>query len=153
VLRSLDSPKGKQSATDESDDMEMTDEEMAAFRTDRRPDQGEIVVRYSGSDKKQPKPKESQAKSKKKFPKSLQKALKPSKKKVSDASKKSASDVKEAFSPDSKIKPEEFQHKTKVPSVAPPTPPPTPATGASIAPSEESKHTCSVVTYMYMFIL
>ncbi len=154
VLNSLDIPPPDQPV---DDNLDMTEEDLAQFQVENKPREAEIVVRYSAKDPPPPMSSystvgelaESEARKKKKegrkLSKSIQKALKPGKKKVSDSKKQSASDIKEAFSgPEMGFKP---QFKTnplqKIPGILPATPPPTPATGASIAPSEESEYMCT----------
>ncbi len=155
VLNSLDSSTPDQPVVD--DNLDMTEEDLAQFQVDNKPPEAEIVVRYSAKDPPPPissystvgELAESDARKKKKegrkLSKSIQKALKPGKKKVSDSKKQSASNIKEALSgPEMGFKP---QFKTnplqKIPGLLPATPPPTPATGASIAPSEESECMCT----------
>lgn len=129
-------------------------------------DEGDIVVRYSG--KKQStryeqmrttpgitssdystvnELAESEERKKKKkvrkISKSIQNALKPRKKKDSDPSREPDTNTKEFVGPEMGFKPQfksnPLQRLSGVDTSFPPTPPPTPATGASIAPSEESK--------------
>ena len=85
-----------------------------------------------------------QRKKGRKMPKSIQNALKSGKKKVGDSSpvKKPS---KGAFSGLGNMG---FKSKSKVNPLLnvriPPTPPPTPATGASIAPSDEGIYICDI---------
>lgn len=153
-MKSLDSlPPEEGNKQRLSDNFDMTEEDLANFQVESNPPEEDIVVRYSATEQPVPTSSystvgeiaESDARKKKKedrkLSKSIQKALKPGKKKVSDSKKQSSSDIKEAFSgPEMGFKP---QFKTnplqKIPGILPATPPPTPATGASIAPSEEGK--------------
>ncbi len=157
VLKSLDIPPPEDINQQRlSDNFDITEEDLANFHVDSKPPEEEIVVRYSATEADQSLPTssystvgelaESDARKKKKedrkLSKSIHKALQPGKKKVSDSKRQSASDIKEAFSgPEMGFKP---QFKTnplqKIPGILPATPPPTPATGASIAPSEEGRN-------------
>ncbi len=150
VLKSLDSLPPEESKQQRlSDNFDMTEEDLANFQVDSKPPEEEIVVRYSGTEQQIPAPSYStvgeiaeiderkKKKEDRKLSKSIYKALKPEKE--SDTNK-SSSDIKAFSGPEMGFKP---QFKTnplqKVPGILPATPPPTPATGASIAPSEEGK--------------
>lgn len=175
ALKALETDKNLEQAVALPDDLDMTEEDLANFNEEPRPrstnepvvsDEGDIVVRYSGTDqsaspqKKMPDSlitssdystvnelAEREEKKKKKrsrnLSKSIQNALKPGKKKVGDSSKRTNS-TQQAFSgPEIGFKPQfksnPLQHLAGADARIPPTPPPTPATGASIAPSEDSE--------------
>ena len=171
VLKSFDEIPAEISPQDDQDDLDMTDEDLAHFHNDHKPEDDEIVVRYTDSKKPPPastaknpesqllqastystvgeiEEKEAKKKKKKdrKLQKSIQNAFKPSKptkgKKVGDSSAQPAAGVKKGFSggPEMGFKPQFKSNPLQnIPGIAPPTPPPTPATGASIAPTDESK--------------
>ena len=176
ALKALETDKNPKQAPDLSDDLDMTDEDLAIFKPEEsRPlstneplvsDEGDIVVRYSRADQSVSPQKNTpdsriassdystvnelaereerkKKKHSRKLSKSIQNALKPGKKKVADSSKQSNS-IQKAFSgPEMGFKPQfksnPLQRLTGADAHIPPTPPPTPATGASIAPSEDSE--------------
>ena len=181
VLKSFDEVPAEISPQANLDDLDMTDEDLAQFHNDQKPEDDEIIVRYTDSKKPPPastakdpdgqllqasaystvgeiEEKEAKKKKKKdrKLQKSIQNAFKPSKptkgKKVRDSSAQPVADVKKAFSggPEMGFKPQFKSNPLQnIPGISPPTPPPTPATGASIAPTDESKYMSVVCIYKF----
>lgn len=160
TLQSLNTSLPSQSGNivDEQDaDLSMTEEELALFSGDKpsntTPDES-IVVRYSGPEAINPlvvqdKPDEpgystvqevammeerKEQKLGRKISKSLTKAIKSGSGVQGKSSKKGFDDNAMGFKPQFRSNPLQ-----RLGGSIPPTPPPTPATGASIAPSDESK--------------
>ena len=149
-----DKPKAANEGNDEGP-LEFDDAGIELFENKAAEDDGDIVVRYTNK----PAPpvlmtseystvnevaqneERKQRKKGRKIPKSIQNALKSGKKKVGDSSGASKKPSKSAFSGLANMGFKSQQRVNPLLNVRiPPTPPPTPATGASIAPSDEGRH-------------
>ena len=126
------------------------DESIVVRYTNKPPPAVLLTTEYSTVNEVAKNEERKQRKKGRKIPKSIQNALKSGKKTAGDSSNTKKSS-KSAFSGLGNMG---FKSKSKTNPLLnvriPPTPPPTPATGASIAPSDEGTYSCNLVSSTYL---